>query len=106
MMQFIKDSLLHSSNNRLRLRFRHSTSILVLIGMLWFLAVPGRLSGGSNTALAAGDPVIAAAGDIACDPSASSFKSGNGTASKCRQKYTSDLLVNANLAGVLMLGDS
>lgn len=51
------------------------------------------------------DPVIAAVGDIACDPSSSSFRGGNGTSSNCRQKYTSDLLVNTQLAAVLALGD-
>ena len=52
------------------------------------------------------DPVIAAAGDIACDPNSPSFKGGNGTATNCHQKYTSDLLVNAHLAAVLALGDT
>ena len=54
----------------------------------------------------ANDPVIAAAGDIACDPTAAQFNSGMGTASGCRQLYTSDLLVGANLAAVLLLGDA
>ena len=54
---------------------------------------------------AAADPVIAAAGDIACDPAISGFNNGLGTVSRCRQKYTSDLLVNAGLAAVLPLGD-
>ena len=53
----------------------------------------------------AADPVIAAAGDIACSSSSSNYNGGNGTADKCRQKYTSDLLVNAGLAAVLPLGD-
>jgi hypothetical protein len=53
-----------------------------------------------------GDPVVAAAGDIACDPASTSFKKGNGTAAACRQKYTSDLLVNAGLSAVLALGDN
>jgi acid phosphatase type 7 len=52
------------------------------------------------------DPVIAAAGDIACDPAGTSFNGGLGTRNSCRQKYTSDLLVGANLAGVLSLGDN
>ena len=51
------------------------------------------------------NPVIAAAGDIACSPSDSNYKSGAGTSTACRQKYTSDLLVNAGLAAVLPLGD-
>jgi acid phosphatase type 7 len=51
------------------------------------------------------DPVIAAAGDIACDPSGSSFNSGLGTPTSCRQLYTSDLLVGRDVAAVLPLGD-
>ena len=50
-------------------------------------------------------PVIAAAGDIACDPGFTYFNNGLGATSRCRQKYTSDLLVNAGLAAVLPLGD-
>jgi hypothetical protein len=52
------------------------------------------------------DPVIAAAGDIACSPSDPDFNVGLGSLGRCRQKYTSDLLVNAGLAGVLALGDT
>ena len=51
------------------------------------------------------DPVIMAAGDQACDPTASAFNGGLGTSTSCRQKYTSDLLVNRDLAAVLALGD-
>ena len=51
------------------------------------------------------DPVIMAAGDQACDPTAMSFNNGLGTSTSCRQKYTSDLLVNRDLAAVLALGD-
>lgn len=52
------------------------------------------------------DPVIAAAGDIACDPASSLFRSGNGTTSACRQLATSNLLLGSGLAGVLTLGDN
>ena len=45
------------------------------------------------------------AGDIACDPTSSSFNGGNGTSSKCRQKATSDLLLAGNPDAVLPLGD-
>jgi acid phosphatase type 7 len=48
---------------------------------------------------AAQDPVIAAAGDIACDPD------DPVTADTCHHKATSDLLVGAPLAAVLALGD-
>jgi hypothetical protein len=52
------------------------------------------------------DPVIAAAGDIACDPTGASFNNGDGEPTRCRQKYTSDLLVGAGLSSVLALGDN
>jgi hypothetical protein len=54
---------------------------------------------------AGSDPVIAAAGDIACASSESPFNGGLGTATHCRQQYTSDLLVQSNLSAVLPLGD-
>jgi hypothetical protein len=70
-------------------------------------ASPGLASGvqPDGTARDTPEPVIAAAGDIACDPGFTYFKSGLGTTSRCRQKYTSDLLVDAGLAAVLPLGD-
>jgi hypothetical protein len=55
---------------------------------------------------AAGDPVIAAAGDIACDPTSTSFNAGNGSSSSCRMRYTSDLIVNGGYAAVIALGDN
>jgi hypothetical protein len=57
------------------------------------------------TTAAAADPVIGAAGDIACDPADGSFNSGNGTAARCRQLHTSNQLLGAGLAAVLPLGD-
>jgi hypothetical protein len=56
-------------------------------------------------AAAAQDPVIAAAGDIACSPTDSGYNGGAGTADRCHQRATSDLLVGAPLAAVLPLGD-
>jgi hypothetical protein len=50
-------------------------------------------------------PVIAAAGDIACDPNSFAFNEGRGSAHACHQRATSDLLVNAGLTAVLALGD-
>jgi hypothetical protein len=51
------------------------------------------------------DPVIAAAGDIACDPASGSFNAGRGTGSNCAQAETAALL-RPNLAAVLTLGDT
>jgi hypothetical protein len=53
------------------------------------------------------DPVVAAAGDIACNASSSTFNGGLGTKSNCRQKWTSDLLASMqNLKAVMPLGDA
>jgi hypothetical protein len=60
----------------------------------------------STTAAAAADPVIAAAGDIACDPKNRNYKDGQGTQTACRQMAVSDLLVDAGLTAVLALGDN
>ena len=68
----------------------------VVIGALLALLAP--------TARAA-DPVIAAAGDIACDPADPYYYNGLGDATHCRQRYMSNLLVNAGLSAVLPLGD-
>ncbi|TMK63139.1 MAG: hypothetical protein E6G53_12105 [Actinobacteria bacterium] len=51
------------------------------------------------------DPVVAAAGDIACDPSDPGYNGGLGVSARCQQKATSDLLLNTGLSGVLTLGD-
>jgi acid phosphatase type 7 len=90
--------------------YRYLLLLVLVIALL--LLVPGvligsaTLFGGLPKASAAGDPVIAAAGDIACDPTSSSFKSGNGTSNNCRQKYTANLLVNTGLTAILALGDN
>jgi hypothetical protein len=58
-----------------------------------------------SAADAQADPVIAAAGDIACAPTDPGYNGGNGTADRCRQRATSDLLAGAGLAAVLPVGD-
>jgi acid phosphatase type 7 len=86
------------------------------VGSTLRVAVTASNSAGSSTvssastpivvsAPAAGDPIIAAAGDIACDPADPGFNGGLGTDTLCREMATSDLLVNAGLAAVLPLGD-
>src|SRR5512146_977053 len=90
--------------------FRVLMAVLIMLGLISFGPVflpPASAHLLNFSAVsAASDPVIAAAGDIACDPANANFNSGNGTSNNCRQKYTSDLLVNAGLAGVLDLGDN
>ena len=84
---------------------RYLISLSLFLGLLGILPGEGKPLGVSTIALAASDPVIAAAGDIACDPASSSFNGGNGTSTSCRQQYTSDLLLNGGYAAVLPLGD-
>jgi hypothetical protein len=50
------------------------------------------------------DVVVMAAGDIACDPADGSFNNGHGSAKKCQQMATSNLLVGAD--NVFALGDT
>jgi acid phosphatase type 7 len=70
-----------------------------------FTASPMPSPTRTNTPMTTGDPVIGAAGDVACDPTSSSFNGGNGTASNCRQKAVSDVMLNSRLTTVLVLGD-
>ena len=50
-------------------------------------------------------PVIAAAGDIACDPGDEEYQDGDGTDSACRQRATSNVIEGENVRAVLALGD-
>jgi acid phosphatase type 7 len=86
------------------------------VGSTLRVAVTATNGAGSATAVSAptgvvgaSDPVIATAGDIACDPQSTSFNNGAGTATACRQRYTSDLMLDPtvfpDLAAVLPLGD-
>ena len=103
-MKLISISNKTSAGNLIN-QLMYFASIIFLILSILFVPGANILSGNSGVALAASDPVIAAAGDIACDPANSVFNNGNGNSNACRQKYTSDLLVNAGLAAVLPLGD-
>ena len=57
-------------------------------------------------ALAQGDPVIAAAGDIACDPANPDYNQGNGTPNTCRMGATAEIIVARRPTAVLTLGDN
>jgi hypothetical protein len=84
---------------------RSGVSIGILAALIWISLGPANLARPALIALAASDPIIAAAGDIACDPASESFNGGAGNQLACRQQYTSDLLMNEELAAVLPLGD-
>jgi hypothetical protein len=66
---------------------------------------PQRLDDPTEPRLA-GDPVIAAVGDMACDPADPRFNGGAGTSTACAQDRTSDrLMADSTIDAVLGLGD-
>lgn len=74
--------------------------IAVAVGLVAVLAaVPVDITPVS----AAGDPVLMAVGDIACDPSDANYNGGSGTASFCRHAATAALLGGADV--ITPLGD-
>jgi hypothetical protein len=82
--------------------------LLLALSLLTFGAVFGVPGVEPPRASATSHVLIAAAGDIACDPAWGAFNDGAGTARRCAQMRTSDLLVDrqASLDAVLILGDS
>lgn len=57
------------------------------------------------SATTSGDPVVLAAGDIACDPTDSAFNGGKGTSTRCQELWTAAELGSAGPTAVLPLGD-
>jgi calcineurin-like phosphoesterase family protein len=90
------------------MRFRTPIStraawLAVLVGVGVVVLLGGRVV----TSQAASDPVIAAAGDIACDPANSNFNGGNGTSGACNETATSNLVLSdPTISAVLALGDN
>jgi hypothetical protein len=87
------------------------------VGMRMQVTVTATNSSGTATATSAqtstavtadtgSDPIIAAAGDIACDPLSSNFNGGAGTSSVCAQRATSNLIAGQGYSAVLLLGDN
>jgi hypothetical protein len=72
------------------------TVILVVLSVTALAAYPS---------IANADPVIAAAGDIACDPTNPHFKGGLGDSTDCRMLATSNVLLQLQPTAVLPLGD-
>jgi hypothetical protein len=82
-----------------RARFVVGTGVLVVA-----LAAAG-LAWARTSADTQGTPVIAAAGDIACGPADHNYNGGVGNQRACNEQATSNLMLRAKLAGVLLLGD-
>ena len=81
-----------------------AAAVAALVAVVFVSSAAARQ--GHAHAAAPTDPLIAAAGDIACDPSSSNFRNGNGTSSSCKQKATSDLVLSEPIDAVLTLGDN
>jgi hypothetical protein len=94
------------ATRRLQLHLACLLLAAVLLAVPWAASVQTEQARAAANVSAASDPVIAAAGDIACDPTSSSFNGGLGSSSNCRQKYTSDLLLDPAISAVLLLGDN
>ena len=80
-------------------------ALLVAVGVV-LASTYGATTTDVRPVAAVADPVVAAAGDIACDPLDPNFHGGAGSANACHQKAVSDLLVDAGLTAVLALGDN
>lgn len=52
------------------------------------------------------DPMVATAGDIACDPADVLFNGGAGKSTNCAQRAVSDLIYGKGFSAVLPLGDN
>ena len=74
-------------------------------GRVRSLTTAGSASDAASWGSQGADPIVAAAGDIACDPASPAFFGGAGQPGDCRQLLTSNLLLRMDLAGVLALGD-
>jgi Calcineurin-like phosphoesterase len=59
----------------------------------------------TSTTTPAGSTVIALAGDVACGTTETNYNGGDGTADKCRMKYTANLINNINPSRVFAMGD-
>jgi calcineurin-like phosphoesterase family protein len=78
------------------------------VSVLFVATLGASCSSGSSSSDKAGpnDRVIAAAGDIACDPASAPYNYGAGTGKLCHQRLTGQLLDRIhNFTAVLPLGD-
>lgn len=69
------------------------------------LVPAGLRSASPGVRIGSNAPVVAAAGDVACDPANPSFNDGKGSGDECRALSTKRLLDHIDPAAVLALGD-
>jgi hypothetical protein len=70
-----------------------------LVSAVLVIAAAAGIGGVTATAATSVDPVIYAAGDIACEPGSAT------TSTQCHEKKTSDIIVNGGASKALALGD-
>jgi acid phosphatase type 7 len=92
-----------------RSHFQHGPRSGKLLAAVAVIALSGTagLAVVHGSAVAAGDPIVAAAGDYGCDPLDPHYNNLDGTHNPdlCQQKATSNLLVAGGYSAVLALGD-
>ncbi|HEX6466125.1 MAG TPA: metallophosphoesterase [Terriglobales bacterium] len=81
---------------------------MLLVSICTMIACGGRFPShlGKVVDLPSNTPLLAAAGDIACDPNSSFFHNGRGDRTHCHMKATSDLVLSLKPTAVLALGDT
>ena len=85
---------------------RAPVAILTAAMMFAVACSTPRRTGSSSPTPRAGDPVIAAAGDIACDPNTAQFNAGRGDAHDCHEAVTAAQVLAGHYDAVLALGDT
>jgi hypothetical protein len=83
-------------------------TVTVLLGLAAAAAVSVGVPAGPTAVASStsGDTVIAAVGDMACDPSNPGYNNGDGTETQCGERRTSDaVLGDSSVDAVLGLGD-
>ncbi len=89
---------------------RKLTVLAVVVAVTAVVVVQQVIGGGyahrTGAVIRPDDPVVAAAGDIACDPTTAAFHGGQGTAELCRQADTARLVLSLHPTAVLTLGDN
>ena len=79
--------------------------VALIVGVVVVVVLADRPQAPRDSGFGPGDPVIAAAGDIACHPADRSFAGGEGSTRSCHQLAVSDLLLGDGIDRVLALGD-
>lgn len=77
---------------------RRTRAKLTVATLAALIALGSLVSSPLRAASQTTSPVIAAAGDIACDPASPDFNGGSGSGKHCRELATSNLLVGADTA--------